>query len=96
MKRYKIIDLPTVGMSQAFAHGSHPGLRLYGEHMDAPTVELMPPWDYTENSSDEFNQLFNMDSMPEIETRAALDYLQNARTIVRKDRALFAYLQVGL
>jgi hypothetical protein len=76
---YKIIDLPTVGAAQAYTLRDHKGLKLYGEDLVDARIELIPPWEFSAAPSDRYDLIFNMDSLPEIETDAAVGYLINAR-----------------
>jgi hypothetical protein len=77
---YKIIDIPTVSAAQAYTLRDHAGLKLYGEEVSQPTVELAPPWEMASSSHEGYDLLVNVDSLPEIETDAALAYLRDART----------------
>jgi hypothetical protein len=76
---YKIVDLPTVGAVQAYALRDEKGLELYGEDRADARIELVPPWEFAAPPSGQYELLFNMDSLPEIETDAAVGYLKGAR-----------------
>jgi len=78
VSRYKIVDLPPVGLAQAFALRHEPGLVLDGENANG-NLKLVPPQSYLEDIDEKYDLLFNMDSLPEIETSAAFDYLSYAR-----------------
>jgi hypothetical protein len=79
IKRYKIVDLPLVGLAQAFVLRNEPGLVLHGETADG-NLKIVSPESYVEETSEKYDLLFNMDSLPEIESSAAFDYLKYART----------------
>lgn len=78
VSRYKIVDLPLVGLAQAFALRNEAGLVLHGETA-AGNLKIVPPESYLEDTSEQYDLLFNMDSLPEIETNAAFDYLRYAK-----------------
>ncbi|MBB3286313.1 MULTISPECIES: hypothetical protein [unclassified Rhizobium] len=79
--RYKITDLPTVGITQAYTLRNHPGLALYGEPTDEARIEIMPPAEFARAPKGRFELLFNMDSLPEIEPETAAGYLRSAREL---------------
>ena len=77
--RYTIVDLPTVALVQGFMLSDEPGLRLQTEPGMEP-VRLAAPWEYaTLPDLHPADLLFNMDSLPEMETNTAVDYLTGAR-----------------
>jgi len=76
---YKIIDLPTMGAVQAYTLRNHKGLKLYGEELRDARIELAPTFDFAASPNRKYDLLFNMDSLPEIETNAAIAYLNDAR-----------------
>ncbi|WP_375461318.1 hypothetical protein [uncultured Enterovirga sp.] len=78
---YQIVDLPTVGAAQAFTLRHHSDLRLYGEDQAGGRLTLIPPWEFGASDKGGREFLFNMDSLPEIETAAAIKYLSDARSL---------------
>jgi hypothetical protein len=76
---YKIVDLPTMNAVQAFTLRGVRKLRLFGESTKYPDVDLTPTWDFSLPSDTPYDLLVNIDSLPEIETTAALNYLRDAR-----------------
>jgi hypothetical protein len=75
---YKIVDLPTVSLVQAFTLRDVEGLTLFGEGAGSDVIKLVPPRDFRENTAGKYDILLNVDSFPEIETQSAVEYLRTA------------------
>lgn len=79
-KTYTIIDLPTMNAVQGYLlAGSRIGenVSLAGEGNNK-AVRVLPPDAFADLSPDNFDILFNQDSLPEIEPGAARAYLRDA------------------
>jgi hypothetical protein len=79
IRPYRIIDIPAVGAVQAYTLRDCGGLMLHGEKDTDQPISLAPPWEFARSSTRHHELLFNMDSLPEIESEAALAYLVDAR-----------------
>lgn len=80
IQHYVIIDLPTMNAVQAYMLiGSRIGDRvaLHGED-PAAAIRILPPEAFAELPAGSIGLLYNQDSLPEIEERAARGYLRDA------------------
>lgn len=81
---YTIIDLPTMNAVQGYMlAGSSIGetVALAGEPSDGRSVRILPPEAFARLTPGSIDILFNQDSLPEIEPRAARAYLRDASSL---------------
>lgn len=81
IRNYTIIDLPTMNAVQGYLLGGSsigPSIALLGESTDGRTVQILPPDAFRDLVPGSIDILYNQDSFPEIETQAALGYLEDS------------------